>query len=602
MNTENSQLNFDKKIDSIALALSESKRHPLVDNHLDVIFKYGFKWFLLCLLRPFYALFKKDVFSHVRVNNVAQGILTYCENNKHFLNSTNVTKIRQKIITPLNAKTKYKNDLCLKTVSENIQKLIAPPVIVEEPTPLYATRTKAELHREPILSEYPPPGPIVDTTSPIPWKWPINPNLFKLSPSKKMIIDQVLREIIPLLYNDPNLSISTQPVVNEAGKLVGKILYIISTNPTTKESTIFKTFELPTPFIFININNNKFDVFIISKEFLNNEGTPREQLCYNLISGEYYIRKKLVSVGDQYVAFDVSGKNQRGINEHFVENGTIGDNKRYFSYQPRNHRKLKDLLGTTAISSFQNKLSLVGDIIHALDYLHAFRVNIDDEDGKKLNVGGFLQNIDPTNIKLKKENSSELWKCHISNFDFFFDLSSINRPTFFTAPEYINFCMEKKLFTEITPEISTADIKELQLNYGQPADVWSAGLVLTTILMGYVNHFPPIGREVHFPVPRYEVPSFNSLMSHLSNLSYHELYPYEILLKLDQASILRDLQKLEESSLNTQLNVKEKKVLKRIWFLIRSMLSIKPEERPKASQVLSIYTDIVKKFETITED
>jgi len=66
---EKSRADFESKVEQLEETITRSGR--LIDDQLNCVRKSGFRWILLCLLQPFYVLFGKDVFSHVRVNRVA---------------------------------------------------------------------------------------------------------------------------------------------------------------------------------------------------------------------------------------------------------------------------------------------------------------------------------------------------------------------------------------------------------------------------------------------------------------------------------------------------------------------------------------------------
>ncbi len=106
MKTEANLDNFIERINSFEKALSY-QNHSIIDENLNIVHKYGFKWRVLCLLRPFYALFHRDVYSHVRADNVSKSIFTYCEHNKDLLENDPklISRIRTNIFTKLRDKT-----------------------------------------------------------------------------------------------------------------------------------------------------------------------------------------------------------------------------------------------------------------------------------------------------------------------------------------------------------------------------------------------------------------------------------------------------------------------------------------------------------------
>lgn len=90
----------------------------LVDTEFNVVKKSGIKWLFLRLCQPFYAAFGKDVFSHVRIQNVSKNIFEYLELNQKFA-SDSTKELEKTIWDALIAKSpKHKVEL------EKVQKSI----------------------------------------------------------------------------------------------------------------------------------------------------------------------------------------------------------------------------------------------------------------------------------------------------------------------------------------------------------------------------------------------------------------------------------------------------------------------------------------------
>jgi hypothetical protein len=72
----------------------------LIDTDLKPVKRWGFKWCLLCLATPFYTLFGKDAFSHLRAKNVADAIF------KHVDKHPELNTVSKKIYTVILQKLK----------------------------------------------------------------------------------------------------------------------------------------------------------------------------------------------------------------------------------------------------------------------------------------------------------------------------------------------------------------------------------------------------------------------------------------------------------------------------------------------------------------
>lgn len=99
---------FIQKLDALEAALKQDSS-SLISCDLKIVHRSGFSWVLLSLLKPFYALFGKDPYSHVRTNRVVHSVLEFCRVNKHvFLHEEDlVERIETKILEPLNQKTRW---------------------------------------------------------------------------------------------------------------------------------------------------------------------------------------------------------------------------------------------------------------------------------------------------------------------------------------------------------------------------------------------------------------------------------------------------------------------------------------------------------------
>jgi hypothetical protein len=98
----------------------------LINDQFETVQKHGFKWVVLSIFRaiarPFYALFGKDPYSYVRVDNVARNVLKYCELNKQHVDETAEKNVNY-TLDLLNSKTKGKYNATITDVKSKIHQL-----------------------------------------------------------------------------------------------------------------------------------------------------------------------------------------------------------------------------------------------------------------------------------------------------------------------------------------------------------------------------------------------------------------------------------------------------------------------------------------------
>jgi BTB/POZ domain-containing protein len=99
---------------------SAIENRDLVDEEFDTVKKYSVKWIILTIIRPFFAFFGHDTYSHVRVDAVARAVLTYCDLNKKYLTLPLQKEIYNGILEPLHNKTHKKYAATISEIAEGI--------------------------------------------------------------------------------------------------------------------------------------------------------------------------------------------------------------------------------------------------------------------------------------------------------------------------------------------------------------------------------------------------------------------------------------------------------------------------------------------------
>jgi hypothetical protein len=116
---------FQNKLNE--LSQDVTRKNKVIDSNLNIVTKYGFYWILLSLMRPFYAAFCKDAYSHFRANAVAQGVFKFCQINREFLTPDHIKTIEKDILGKLDDKTKKKYAQSIQKRQQKIKNLYLNP-------------------------------------------------------------------------------------------------------------------------------------------------------------------------------------------------------------------------------------------------------------------------------------------------------------------------------------------------------------------------------------------------------------------------------------------------------------------------------------------
>lgn len=109
---------FESKLNEFKMAVNDPSHKYVIDKDLEVIDKSGWKWKVLCLMQPFYRLFGIDIYSHVRLDQVASSLSKLCNlNSGHLYNKPELKiSLTDHIVKPLTGRLgKSKNHLIYKS-------------------------------------------------------------------------------------------------------------------------------------------------------------------------------------------------------------------------------------------------------------------------------------------------------------------------------------------------------------------------------------------------------------------------------------------------------------------------------------------------------
>lgn len=637
MNTEKIRTDFNMRIDKLISALHNSEDSVLNDK-LECVQKGGFRWRFLCLLRPFYALVGGDVYSHVRANSVAQSVLKYCEKNKHFLTSDSVLKINEKLIDHLNIKTKNKYSQSLETKKKSIGSLLSSPNNPQNPQgptdspnqpnslpetnpqansespvqviPKRAPRVKPQIKDyvpkptkesdlpTPTFPVYSPPGPIVDPTMPFKWRWPADLKEIGLTEEKKEAIDTIIREVSLAIHSKPEMVLVIDRERNGKGKIIKKMWKLYKTLPNKKHELV-KTYHLPI--VLIPLSNGKSDIqiYAITKTILGKGAQTTVRLGYNLMTGEYLARKKVIQIFDSLLIDKIMFEKIQGINLVYGKESTSKGEKKLIYYHERLcSGMLNDLFNTSILANYKNKLSFINDLLNGLTFLHAqtYTATFNDTDKstnkvtrKEVEFPGFHMDLVPENILVRKNPESLSWEAYISDFGVYSSITAVTYRNGYSTVERIKM-LEKQFWSGMHTNFysNTVDLINYNLKYAQLDDVWNLGLIFTIILSGRITTKIKVENGKFLPMA--PLPSIERC---IADPFASSIYPDNKIITIKQAHLDQDFQDLEKEILNGDNSDKEKATLKRLLFMVKSMLLVDPEQRISAQEALDMYKDIM---------
>jgi serine/threonine protein kinase len=452
---ESNQAHFLHKLTTLEAALAE---HKLITDRLEVVEKHGFYWTLLCILGPFLSVCCIDVFSHVRVNNVAQGILNYCGANAAFIDEATVKRIKENLLQPLQNKVLGKY-----SVSDAVEE----------------------------LDELPPTLPLV---------WPQDISRLGITDVQKNELDAILSEVAPLAFGSRFRTGSSYSLSFEKTNTRGRTLQLFSYR--TGET---KKFQLPLTVTIVKRKPQRLNSFLLwTKQVVAEGGERRVRLAYDLMKGEFRALKRCESEIEELVLrhfrsypspgierviqFYNPQKSDHGVSikkQHLVEplfEGTLSSLYLQIKEQKDILSVMRQLLtGLTALHDFTPKTISVSSDPRELDTITTTTTTYPK---------AFHLDIKPHNILLRRLPSGE-WDARLIDFGLVNTFFPGNGTPGYRPPE------DMRLLCEVQPEgpegsrspdISGQQIVEKTASYNQKKDVWQLGLTFTTLLTQHLGN------------------------------------------------------------------------------------------------------------------
>lgn len=596
-----------------------SLHHLVMNDQLQVVDKRGCKWMLLCLLKPFCCLFGKDIYSHYRVNNVANAIFKACGANKGLLQRQPelVTKI-QTAVTALNMKSKDKYKTCLQTLKDSITKLTAPKVqqplpqvktthfvpsvVVKGSTPTGAQNSSALPHPETLLSllqdaphpvsvvpqshikhSAPPAAPTQFDPAHFQMKWPPFDDLEAcgVTPEQTAKLKAALDELVPQCLGASQYKLNFVKTEQKERKL--QVL--------TKEGLLVKEIATPLSLEVVYHDGQLQDIVLLTKYIVAKGGETKVRLCFSLFQGLQFVRKNCF------------GGLQRQLLEYFRDHPSDGIVKIKGIRESQSNgsvkvqsiedfwlANLREFITFQKMPTFENRLSIARDMLSGIAAIH--NIECDQyvrDDGSK--VGPFKMfhlDITPSNILLNPstENPSQ---GAITDFGCAHP-ENVGGTAGFKAPEQILLCHKYK-------EMTMEEIIAYNLKFGQASDVWSTGLVLSVLLTWAVDPLggPPLPCIADSLKKAAENEERLTMQQFASTPLGHSMKPGNPLTfdknitLLQQKEIDEDLSKLRAQCISqVQGSVKKTAAMSKAWDVIGQMVQTDPAKRISSEKAMTL--------------
>jgi len=567
---------FEGTLELIEQFLHKPHPNQVIDQNLHVVEKKGFRWILLSLLAPFYRFFGEDVYSHVRVNQVADRVLELCEQNHAQLNKHIIQNIKNRILTPLNDQTKRKYQAHFNAVTAKLDAMTYSQI------------------PDKYLKPYVTP----------------NTDVIGMTKQQQMEVLEILFPLLGTLKTDPEKYslqfVKTGKKQSATRKL--RLWEVISRS--TWESKHKKIAEVDVPFsLHIEMRRGLIhDIILLAKAVVGEGAQTKVRACYGLLTDRLLVRKKIPA-------------DQREVLKTLLERNVFSPRlapRGLVAVEIWKEKLLSDAMHDRGLQLFELKLAgtldgalvdnrnlcgsvavkkqLMGDLLHGIRLLHTqrhpgfvFTPQSARRDLGDLSWAGIRREIDNiTNIPPFKIAHGDLkpgnvlvafvenkLRAQITDF------GSLNPAmliftTGFTSPEKIAF------------DSHGSALLVFHENYAQPSDMWSLGLICVMILSGKFSEKRPGFAPLPSMDARWIAEKDKLGIQQITKENEHERTTIEnkVLSQITQAEIDQDLAALAKDS---------SRELKPFWELVSRMLRIPPKNRITAAEA-------VEEFEKASSD
>lgn len=553
---------FIQKLHTLERAIMND-RSTLITCDLKPVSRYSFSWVLLSLCKPFYALFGKDPFSHVRIDRVAHNLLEFCRINKHvFLHEENlIERIEKNILDPLNQKTRWAYSNAVQGAKAGMRGLL--PSEVERSLPNVAL---TESHYE--------------------GKWPVDLGVLNITPREKAQIQHALFTIYTL--HEQRIGVQMVKKLTKVTENTVRVTREIVALQNDRK----KVYPIShTLMIVQNTENELPDVFLFSKKVLAKGGDRKVRVCWNLTTGEPYVHKPIMSPTKSLEAKVLSILSNHGLLFHQWEKVNSGlslpsktcpkienDNYRASMIEPLFEGSLDKFLQAPGFRSVVSRIEVLRGVLNIIAQFQKFTCSQElSSTGRIVKSAATHGDISLKNIIISMNTKYTKW-CLI-DFAQSGNLMNATHTPGFLSPEYVAFYGQNH----------TADtLLSFNAEHLHGKDIWAAGIVGAILLSG----LRAIERQdIFLPAMNFTEEAQKALRSEkeMSNLR-----KYNPLVKLSQHEIDLNIKALRDLVQATE--APERQLITSAWEVIRLMLQVDPKKRIDARNAEQMLTEALQTY------
>lgn len=422
---------LNEKLQSLEHAI---KNKQLITDSLTVMSKYSIRYALLKICAPFYYLFNKDPFAHVRIDRVFFSLYTYLEKNGSYLKSNLdvAFDLKEHIIHPLSDRVTDANKKIIGSYEYKISKLFAPT-------------SKHTI-------------------------WPEDLSSIGITSKEKKGIDSLLLHFHKMekIGVDATFSFLKE---NGARKLILK-----------SKGEIIETTKMSKSLFSLNIDGIEHIILSLKKNVGSGGERKKIRLCWDLTEGKKLVKKPLVSTLEEAL---IKILHNRKIPNILSVKGLLNKKPNSFGKTVEEFypHTLSSLIQKKDLLSFKQKIDITRQLINSLSAMHEEQINLNttlDENFSAIEdpIRFYHKDIKPSNILVKELKKNLPIQAVFSDFGSSCDPFSLNYSLPYRPPEHLIFC--KKL--QSVPFVQRRrEIVDFNCKLGQAGDIWSFGLTLLVL-------------------------------------------------------------------------------------------------------------------------
>ncbi len=545
-------VDFEAKIQVLKGALAQDSG-VVIDTDLQLVERSGFWWCVLSLARPFFALFGIDVYSHVRIDRVAERFLEFCKvNRRFFFEKPDLLGCVQK---------DFLNSLTDK-VSRHFQKI------------------QADWDAREFMRKFNASAPplFMEQQKEIQWPKERDKGFFDITEQDRSTVERAIGSVQQALTQDPDCSIRFE----KTGEKGARERCLVIEKPDGSIQRI----PVPYTLYFAEKDGRWADIFLITKKVIGKGSERRVRVVHSLFENKGYATKKVVSEEASILTYFQEHPFRGIVTPECFRSIRAG---KQHVVEPLYAGSLHDLLSQPSLVTPEGKLNMMRDLVEGLNFLHAiplkemtfeFTRNLTFQKGqsfvstKTYQVPAVHTDIKPGNILVRFEEGK--WRAALTDFSGVWDPAAVGGTVGYRPPEIVKFANELK---EIRVRSGGQEVLDHNTLHGRASDVWSMGLVLVSILKG-----ESLEKQIS-PLPCIHDSIFPEAQKR-HGVTVHTEYVNQVdtaILTLSQEQVDQDLEALK---LTLRLDPFLARLVDEV---IKPMLRIKPSERITAQQVFSSF-------------